>query len=190
MSKFDRAPDGFWTDVVERRMPEGWRLGRQFVGASFAFFPIFPSTMMFTKALLRRVGMFDVRLREVRPEDWEFTTRCLFTASIGAVPQPTVKIRKHAGNASGNQTLVLVDEIFLLARFKRMPEARPYLEIIDQEIIKRSAQASDGAFAAGDYSLLRRVIQNVPPHERSLKLKLKHAIAVLPLKRTAPRRHA
>ncbi|HEY0524703.1 MAG TPA: glycosyltransferase family 2 protein [Stellaceae bacterium] len=181
VAKFDRAPEGWWTGIVERRLPEGWLLRDSFVGASFVFFPIFPSATMLTKSLFDRAGRYDAGQRGNSVEDGEFTTRCLFRARAGAVPDATVRIRKHAGNVSGDKVRVLADEVAALEHILRsFPEARPYRPIIAEQIVRRSIQGCHAAFAAGDYALLRRMIRNVPLRRRAPRLHAKHLIATLP----------
>jgi glycosyltransferase involved in cell wall biosynthesis len=181
VAKFDRAPDGWWEEVIERRLPEGWLLTDSFVGASFVFFPIFPSATMLTKSLFQRAGRYDVNQRGNSVEDGEFTTRCLFRARAGAVPDATVRIRKHAGNVSGNKVRTLGDEVAALGHILRsFPEVRPYRSIIAEQIVHRSIQGCHAAFAAGDHAQLRRMIRNVPLRRRTPKLHAKHLISSLP----------
>src|SRR6185437_15856818 len=136
VSKFDRAPPGYWDEAIELRIEEGWIMKPSFAGMTFIFSPVYVSATMFRKSLSDKIGCYNRALRGIRPEDGEFATRCLCRARAVAVTQARVKIRKHIGNDSGDQMLLLADEVKLLTYIKSaLPEARPYQFIIDRQIV-------------------------------------------------------
>jgi glycosyltransferase involved in cell wall biosynthesis len=181
ISKFDTAPARFWDDIPRHVLPEGWLFEASLAGRSFVFHPIFPSATMFTKTLFRAVGGFDRATKSFRNEDADFTLRCLYRATVGAVPQPLVLIRKHESNVSGDVLRLTLDEIASLRHVRQHhKEAVPYHAIIDSEIIKRSISAADGAFVQGDHKLVGEIVAQIPWRERPLKLHLKSLVAAMP----------
>ena len=150
-------------------------------GETFVWHPIFPSATAFSKDLVERAGAFDVGLAGKRNEDGEFTVRLLYQAKAAAIPQPLVIIRKHDESVSSDQLKLTIDEIWMLDFAKRNhPAARPYHEIIDREIVRRSIAAANLAFVAHDHELTRQLIRSVAWKERPIKLHLKRLVASLP----------
>ncbi len=180
-TKFDDAPPGYWEKAAPIRMPEGWVFRNSLAGQSFTWHPIFPSAMAFSKELLAKAGLFDIRLKGRLGEDSEFTLRLLYCATTGVVPEPLVQIRKHREGFSSDQLKLLIGEVWLLGFVKQNhAEARPYHAVIDQEIIERTIQAADIAFATRDHELVRRLVKDVPRSLRPPKLQIKNFVASLP----------
>jgi glycosyltransferase involved in cell wall biosynthesis len=180
-SKFDDAPDWFWPEVGRRILPEGWVFDRPMAGATFRWHPIFPSGTVLTKTLAARAGGFDQSLAGMRGEDGEFTLRCLYLAHVGAIPEPTFLYRRHATNFSRDQLRNLVDEVKLLRGIRTThAEAAPWHTVIDEEILRRSIEAANAAFAEGDHALARQVLATIPAEARDGKLRLKAAVLALP----------
>lgn len=180
-SKFDEAPDWFWPEVGRRILPEGWVFDRPMAGATFRWHPIFPSGTVLTKALAARAGGFDQSLAGMRGEDGEFTLRCLYRAHVGAIPEPVFLYRRHATNFSRDQLRNLVDEVTLLRRIRAThAEAAPWHDVIDAEILRRSIEAANAAFAERDHALARRLLAAIPAEARDRRLRLKAAVLALP----------
>src|SRR5271165_5166045 len=180
-TKFDDAPPGYWDKAGAIRLEEGWVFKTSLAGQSFTWHPMFPSAMAFSKGLIAKAGIFDSRLKGIRNEDGEFTLRLLYHATTGVIPQPLVQIRKHRDSVSADQLKLLIDEIWSLDFVKRNhDEARPYLDVINREIVRRTIQAADLAFTTQDHQLVRRLVKDVPRQLRPAKLQIKHFVASLP----------
>ena len=180
-TKFDDAPPGYWSRARRRERAEGWVFDTCIAGETFIWHPIFPSATAFSKRLVDRAGAFDVSLAGKRNEDGEFTIRLLYEARAAAIPQPLVSIRKHGESVSSDQLKLLVDEIWMLDFVKRNhPAARPYHEIIDREIVKRTISGANLAFVAQDHELTRKLIKSVGWRQRPMRLHLKNLVAALP----------
>ena len=180
-TKFDDAPPGYWDKAQPIRMTEGWVFKTSLAGQTFTWHPIFPSAMAFSKGLIAKAGIFDSNLKGRSNEDGEFTLRLLYHATTGVVPQPLVQIRKGLESVSSDQLKLLIDEIWSLDFVKRNhSEARPYIEVIDQEIVRRTIQAADLAFTTRDHALVRRLVKDVPRPLRPTKLNIKNFVASLP----------
>ncbi len=189
-TKFDDAPPGYWSRTQRRQRPEGWVFDACIAGETFIWHPIFPSAMAFSKGLLDRAGAFDVSLAGKRNEDGEFTLRLLYQAKAAAISQPLVAIRKHGESVSSDQMKLTIDEVWSLGFVRRNhPQARPYHEIIDREIVRRSIAAANLAFGSRDHALTRRLIKSVAWKQRPIKLHLKRLVAALPDPLAIPANH-
>ncbi len=180
-TKFDAAPKEYWESAGRRVVPHGWVFDRSFGGRTFRWQPIFPSAMSFSKRLIDKIGAFDPAMRGIRSEDSEFSRRCLYHACVGVLPEALVTIRRHQANFSSDPLLLQIDEVKLLQWIRQNhAEARQYLGLIDDEIRRRRIVAVHGAFAAHRHDLLRTLLAEVAPADRSLSLRTKGAIAALP----------
>jgi glycosyltransferase involved in cell wall biosynthesis len=180
-TKFDQAPEGYWEAAGRRVVSQGWVFDRSFAGLTFLWHPIFPSATAFTKRLIEKVGAFNPVMKGIRPEDGEFTLRCLYRAKVGVLPEPLVTIRRHEANFSSDGLLSLIDEVKALEWIKQNhEEARQYRAIIDSEIRRRRIAAVHGAFAARRHELMRALLTEVSPEDRSINMRIKALIASLP----------
>ena len=180
-TKFDSAPKDYWESAGRRVVPHGWVFDRSLGGRTLRWQPIFPSVMSFSKRLIAKVGASDPAMRGSRPEDSEFSRRGLYHACVGVLPEALVTIRRHQANFSGDPLLTQIDEVKLLQWIRQNhAEARQYLGIVDDEIRRRRIVAVHGAFAARRHDLLRTLLAEVAPEDRSLRLRIKGAIAALP----------
>lgn len=180
-TKFDQAPTGYWDTAGRRTLPHGWVFDNSFAGQTFLWHPIFPSASSFSKRLLEKVGAFNPAMKGVRPEDGEFTLRCLYHSKVGVLPEPLVTIRRHGTNSSANDLLTLIDEVKTLRWIKENhQEARQYIAIIDGEIRRRQVDAMNAAFAARRHDLVRELWTEVSPEDRSMNLRIKSLVASLP----------
>lgn len=180
-TKFDQAPKGYWESAGRRVVPQGWVFDRSFAGQTFLWHPIFPSSTAISKRLIDMVGAFNPELRGIRPEDGEFTLRCLYHAKVGVLPEPLVTIRRHAANSTRSDLLTLIDEVKALEWIRQNhEEARQYLDILDGEIGRRRIVAVHGAFAAQRHDLVRELLAKVSPEDRTTNMQIKSWIASLP----------
>jgi hypothetical protein len=137
--------------------------------------------MLVARRLVEAAGGFDIGMRGLRPEDWEFTLRCLYRANAGALPDPLVTIRRHDANFSRDVVMITADEVVALQFFKQNHvEAAPFHAIIDQQIAKRRIQAVEGAFAQRNHALARKLLADVVSADRSTNLRIKGLCLALP----------
>jgi glycosyltransferase involved in cell wall biosynthesis len=180
-TKFDQAPASYWQSAGRRIVSHGWIFEKSFAGQTFLWHPIFPSASSFSKRLVERVGAFDPAMKGIRPEDGEFTLRCLYHAKVGALPEPLVTIRRHETNSTCDALLTLIDEVKALTWIrKNHKEAQQYADIIGSEIRRRRITAVHGAFAARRHDLLRELFSDVSPDDKTMSLRIKFAVASLP----------
>jgi hypothetical protein len=179
--KFDQAPAGFWEGLRTTKLPAGIVFKGSIAAATVTFQPVFQSAMSFTRKLTSRVGLFDPRLRGYPSEDWEFTMRCLYEARVGAVPEPTVSIRRHSGNDSRNGARQSRGEVLILRYMLQChPQAAAYRALFEESIIKRNLETFDSAFVDCNHPLAREVYGEIPAARRSLKMMAKHMVARFP----------
>jgi hypothetical protein len=179
-TKFDSVPEGYW-DIAKRVVgPQCWVVEDSLFTPVICFQPIFPSTLVMTRAFYERAGGFRLSLPGGTGEDFEFTLRCVRHPPIGIVTSPVVGIRKHGGNISGSQLRLLREEIEVLnyCLDHHEPPADSVPTIRDS-IALRSAQAAELAFAEGELDLVKELAANAGNHS-STRLRLKQRISSLP----------
>jgi glycosyltransferase involved in cell wall biosynthesis len=185
-TKFEEAPAGFWPACTDQVLPAGLVLAPSFAAASIDFYPIFPSALMFRRALFDQLGGFDVSRRNNRAEDGDFVLRALVRCRFGAVPSAAATIRKHSANVSldrapAHKLALLLDQIDNLIYARDQDAAlAPLHDAIASGIAKRRLHAAPLAFAAGDHATFRKLWPDIPPHQRDLKLRIKHLVSGLP----------
>ncbi|TNE38064.1 MAG: glycosyltransferase family 2 protein [Alphaproteobacteria bacterium] len=113
-TKFSKAPKEYWERIVQFKDGDVWVLGGDLMSANFQFQPIFPSASVLSRVFVEDIGGFNEALNGVKAEDWEFTLRCLNAGMVAALAKPLVGIRKHAGNDSADQRLLLLGEIEII----------------------------------------------------------------------------
>jgi glycosyltransferase involved in cell wall biosynthesis len=180
-SKFTDAPAGFW-DVRERQIAAGMSaIEESLYDRILQFQPIFLSAVMMTRRFFEKIGGFDERFSRNSVEDFEFTLRCVRHHPIGLIKEPLVGVRKHGGNLSRGALPALLGELAIL---RHAAECHGLAEIsrqlVQAQIVRRSAAAAEQAFAARDLPLVRELCHAVPPRERSNRLTVKLMIAQMP----------
>lgn len=65
------------------------------------------STAIFSKALLKKVGLFDTELNSTA--GWDFFRRCALHTNFDYVDEPLVNYRLHQSNMSNRHDLVIED---------------------------------------------------------------------------------
>ena len=186
-SKFETAPDGFWSSLEQIRVPGGRIVMRPLYGAILSFQPVFHSTIVMSRDLFDEVGGYDEAFARVGSEDFEFTLRCMAHAPVGVVDEPLVGIRRHAGNFSGDHLRVLMGEVAILRHAKaHHAAASAHAATIDREIGRRSRQALDEAFALDDYATVADLARTIDPAALGPRRTLKVFLASLPVQVRAP----
>jgi glycosyltransferase involved in cell wall biosynthesis len=142
--------------------------------------PIFPSTLVMSRGFFERVGRFKAELGRTAAEDLEFTLRCSQHHPLGIIEQPLVKIRKHAGNFSGNLFRTLCGEIQILQyALEQHDLAESARQAINRAIDARRVDAGERAFEHGDLESCVRYLAPVWPG-LSMAGKVKYLISRLP----------
>jgi glycosyltransferase involved in cell wall biosynthesis len=178
--KFSDAPPGYWAGT--RAVSEStFVVETPLYDRVLRWQPIFPSTVLITKAFFERVGGFDDSFGRTASEDLEFTLRCVQEAPVGVSARPTVGIRKHAGNNSGDIAALRMGEIAILHHASTHHRVgRQHVDLIATELRRRRREAFEHAFASANFSLAREVSRSVWQENRSVKVAVKVGIAHLP----------
>jgi glycosyltransferase involved in cell wall biosynthesis len=178
-TKFDTAPPGFFNDFEST--PQGLIARRPYYDDLLRYQPIFPSTVLMSKRFFEKVGGIRSDLGRNPSEDLEFTLRCLQHWPIGAIAEPVVGIHKHESNYSGNNYLTICGQIEILQLVLQTHtlSARSQ-EHIAEQIIKRSIDAAEEAFAQADFNGCQELLSRVPRVRMDPKTKLKLKIASCP----------
>jgi hypothetical protein len=142
---------------------------------------IVPSTILISRDFFDRIGGIDEAFTRVSVEDIEFVLRCVQQAPIGVVTRPMVGMRRHGANAAGDRFRDLRGTVKILD-FARAhhPLAPQYANLIDEHLLRDRLEAADLAFSAGQYALVRELMQPIPDAERPWKAKVKMTISSMP----------
>ena len=179
--KFLGIGDAYWAEGRQVVEPDLWLFPGGLFLRLLAYQPIFPSTMLLSRSLLRRVGGFVEPLGKEPAEDQEFTLRCQPQSQVGAVAKPLVGIRKHSGNYSRDPAANIGSEIrvlrFVLEHHRGIGEYRAELV---RGIRQRNVEAADWAFRRGDLDSVKEFLSDVSPGAQTPRMRLKSMIAGLP----------
>jgi len=179
--KFAQAPSGYWEpgrEIVDGTL---WVYREPFHDRLLAYQPIFPSTILLSKACFAAVGPMNESLTRLRAHDAEFAHRCTARSPIVAVAAPLVGIRKHAGNFSRELKRDLADSLTVLAYCRdHHPAARLLRDAFDREIRNRCRAAIGAAYDDDDFALIRALWRDPGVGDADWKIRVKHAIARLP----------
>jgi GT2 family glycosyltransferase len=180
-TKFDEAPAGFWSGM-ELLAPGRFGVFRQpLVGDLIGFQPFFPSAMVVRADVFRRIGGWDESVNRWMGQDFATALRVAEHPPIGIVLAPTVGIRKHAGNFSGDvQKMILGDAVILDHVLRTRPSLAPYADAIRQSILSRRADALEIAFAREDFAAVTAIAALVGDEALPGRAKLKARLARLP----------
>jgi len=194
-TNFKTIVDGEWSAATkfDTSPPEYWNLPRREVGPGLFVVdvpmfesllchqPIFPSTLMMKRSFFEAAGRWREPLGRTPSVDLEFHLRCVSRPPVAVVSNPVVGIRKHAGNFSGDVFRTLVGEIEILRYvLAHNPAASQHGHAIQEQIILRSGDAAEAAFAAGQLEKARQLLEGVPHNRRSWRQQLKALIAASP----------
>lgn len=182
-TKFDESPNNYWNIPRVDISSHSFIIKVPFYPNILKFQPIFPSTILMSKQFFAHIGKFDESFGRKMSEDFEFTLRCVQEKPIGVIAEPLVGIRWHESNFSkGNIPVVsfIVGDIEILDySMKNHHLGSEYKSVITDQIIKRSIDAAHGAFAYGDFKLVKDLLKNIPKGHRSIKLWVKAAVSQL-----------
>jgi hypothetical protein len=127
------------------------------------------------------IGGYDAAFGRIVSEDLEFILRCAKFANAGVCTKPTVGIRRHEGNHSGDWIKCLFGSIDILkhsARQHNLPSE--WLALIDEQVKLRSVEGINTSFVSRQFVDTVRFGKNLEWSSLDLKQKLKLAIATLP----------
>jgi glycosyltransferase involved in cell wall biosynthesis len=180
-TKFDMAPAGYW-DRKDRADRDGcWVFQQPIYDMLIDFQPAFPSALAIRRKYFDAIGGYDIVMRGIKSEDFEFILRACQESPMAAVHAPLVGIRKHESNDSGDALGLLLGEISVLQHaLQHHPAAVGHRNKIEASIVARSIRAADAAFVRAEFDLMRKVLQAVPNRAYPAKLALKSLIAGLP----------
>jgi glycosyltransferase involved in cell wall biosynthesis len=180
-TKFDEAPAGFWHGF-ETVSPGRVALCRESAAARLLDFqPFFVSAMMVRTDAFRRLGGWDESVNRRMGQDYATALRVAEHPPIGVVLTPTVGIRKHAGNFSGDvQRMILGDATILEHVLQTRASLAPYAEAIRQSILARRADALEIAFARQDFSAVAEITALAGETALPSRVRLKARLARLP----------
>jgi glycosyltransferase involved in cell wall biosynthesis len=144
-------------------------------------FSIAPSAILISREYFDQIGGEDERFSREIAEDFEFVLRCVRRAPIGVVTRPMVGMRKHEGNVSLSQLRNLVSKAKIL-EFAREHHglSSQYGELIHETLLQVRIEAADRAFFAGEYDIVRKLVQPLSSLERPWKIKLKRFVSGAP----------
>jgi len=179
--KFLQVSDQYWAEG-RRDLGDGvWLFETPLLPRLIRFQPIFPSTVMFSRALFDRIGGFDDALGHEPAEDLEFTLRAIARTRVLAIAVPLVGKRDHGGGLSDDNLATALSHIRVLRHVLRHnPDAAPHAALINQQITQRSRDAANDAFAQGELTLAAELLRDVPAQLRDRRLRAKAAILRLP----------
>lgn len=175
--KYADHPPGFW-DGMEVLEPGRFGVFRQpIVRNLIDFQPFFPSAMAVRADAFQHIGGWDESVNRWMGQDFATALRVAENPPIGVVLTPTVGIRKHAGNFSGDvQKMILGDAAILDHVLRTRASLAPYAETIRHSILTRRADALELAFARQDFSAVAEIAvlagETVLPSRARLKARL------------------
>jgi glycosyltransferase involved in cell wall biosynthesis len=180
-TKFDEAPTGFW-DGVETISSGRLALCRTpAIARLLDFQPFFPSAMVVRADAFRALGGWDESVNRWMGQDFATALRVAEHPPIGVVLTPTVGIRKHEGNFSGDvQRMILGDAAILAHVLRTRPSLAPYAKAIGRSILARRADALEIAFARRDFAAVTEIAALAGEAALPSRARLKARLARLP----------
>jgi glycosyltransferase involved in cell wall biosynthesis len=178
--KFADAPPGFWQGM--RRIDENSGcFDVPIVDRLIRFMPFFPSATIVRSRYMRDIGGWDEGAGRGVSMDFATILRFAEAPPLGVVFTPTVGIRKHARNFSGDvQAMNLGDAASLDYALRTRPSLAPHAEAIRQSIRRRRIAALETAFARRDFAAVTQIGAMLGATGLPLPLRLKTTVAGLP----------
>lgn len=190
-TKFDEAPAEYWETAGTLGTPEGWVFTKSMAGHSVrfyqrthrrgGFYAMLPSTVVVSRKHAVKIGCFDPAVRGSLVEDVEFTLRCLYHGRAGAIPEPTLLVRRHETNFTADASRVLFSEIALL---EWVLNNHDEAELIRADVMERlryqRIRAAHEAFAIKRPDLLKMYFREIEAKDRDARLWTKRLLAGVP----------
>lgn len=179
-TKFDECPVGFW-DIKSIEIGNDLLVIKEpLYSKLLTFTPIFPSTILMNKTFYNRVGGFDENFGRKISEDFEFSLRCVQEKNTGVIKKAVVGIRKHEQNFSNGNlrgiSFIIGDIQILKYSLQNHKLGQQNETLIKEQIIDRSISVAHGTFAAGEFSIFKEILKNIPLNRRSSTLWIKLAL--------------
>lgn len=183
--KLASAPAGYFAGAAQQgdfydAIPDLYR-------RNIDFQPFFPTGCVVRRALYEQMGGFDTRFNGVGSEDWEFTLRALGSAAVAVCRLPLARLRRHAGNDSGDSMRQAKGEADILEfALQHHPQAAACREAILASIDARRLSAFDLAFSRASFDVAGELLERLRAPPTNLKFRLKRAIMALPVPLRGP----
>jgi GT2 family glycosyltransferase len=144
---YNSAPSGWWDRFSERRDARAGKLNQNRLIGLLEFNPVWPSNSAVQRDVFRRVGKTPAALSHLPCEDGDLTRRMVASAETAFATATTVRIRRHHGNLSGNQTdnLVGSTNVLLIGLMENSQIFGPCREQIVDIALSQVAEACSNA---------------------------------------------
>jgi hypothetical protein len=180
-SLFAEVPAALW--AAQRRVVEDtiWIYDTSFYDRCVRALPMAPSTLLISQERFQKLGGFNPEFSKSLAEDVEFNLRVAGEPPIGFLGEVLTGLRRHAGNRSGNPFADWAGQVKVLEfALAHHDAARPFLDLVRQELQRRHTLAVGEAFFLGRLEIVREVAPFVERAQRDWRTSLKIAIARLP----------
>lgn len=178
--KFADAPAGFWAGL--RSLDAGLGVfDVPLFERLVTFTPFFPSAMVARTDFLRGLHGWDEGVNRRMSMDFATALRVVEHAPIGVVLTPTVGIRKHDSNFSGDvQAMNLGDAAILEYVLATRPSAAQHAEAIRASVRHRRLAALEIAFTRLDFAGIAAIRELLRAEALPARIRVKVATAGLP----------
>lgn len=178
---FESDASGFWMSPGRKIAPSLFISEQPIFENVLNYQAIFQSCFAIHKDWYMQIGGYDAAFGRMVSEDLEFVLRCAKFANAGVCTHPTVEIRRHEGNHSGDWIKCLFGSIDILkhsARQHGLPNE--WVALIDEQVKLRSVEGINTSFLLKQFLDTVHFGKNLEWSSLNFKQKLKLAIANLP----------
>jgi hypothetical protein len=180
-TKFDDAPTDFWRHFHIEREGEYGIFMNPPIENLVLFNPFFVSAMVVRTDFFRSIGGWDEAWNRKMSQDFATTLRVAEHPPIGLALRPTVGIRKHSGNFSGDvQKMNLGDAAILEHALRTRPSLAPHADAIRRSVLVRRTDALEIAFSHQDFTAVAEIADLVGEGQLPQRARLKARLARLP----------
>lgn len=177
--KFASMPETFWAettkDTVGFCLLGGLQLERFLPGN-----PVFPSTMMFSRALYDAVGGINRAYARTPAGDADLTRRMALMGVMACDWHISVDIAKHGANFSADDLKLHQGKMTMLRDYLAAPTFNGYGGAIRAELQRTAIIAMEAAFNARNMEAFRQAAEDVPFAARPMGLKGRSLLAWMP----------